>query len=302
MKVKENIMEIGRISSQIQAQKREQRKDAAATGITGAFWGAAAGVAAGNLRKPDVFEYSQTIDKIGKKELKTTQKSLRKIAAAMDDDKQLTKKQQKLLENLDMADLSAKEIRKSASLMGRNNDTTAILEHLENKITKLQNHIETLKNIDPNITPGSQMEKSLVNKFIQNNPNEFTVINDAKKPEIKSFGTIDDAVSFLQNRVNKYLDITEKTVKVREAKLAAGIEADGIIKETFADKKNAFRKFVVGEFKAAKAKKYAIWGALTAGIAAAAADFASNSRSKKVLVPVEKIVPVPVPVVVDSDD
>ena len=289
-------MNISGISTRIQAQKREQKKDAAAAGLTGAFWGGAAGIMAGNLKKPDIFEYSQTIDKIGKKELKNTQKSLRKIADAMDNNKELSKNQKNLLESLEMTDYSSKQVRKSASLMDRTNDTTAIVNRLEGKIEKFRNHIETLTNIDPNITPGSEMEKSLLNKFIQDNPNEFTVINDAKKAELKSFNNIEEAVSFLEGRTKKYLNILEKTVKVREANLAIGIDSANFIKETFNDKKNAFRNFIVDEFKASKAKKYAVWGALSAGVAAMAADFASNAHSKKIFVPVEKIVPMPVPV------
>lgn len=295
-------MEINRISARLQAQKREQKKDAAIAGVTGAFWGAAAGVAAGNFVKPDIFEYSQTIDKIGKRELKSTQKSLRKIAGAMEENKKLTEKQQNLLEVLDLADNNPKEIRKAASIIGRNNDTTAILNHLDNKIAKLESHIETLQKVDPNINPGSEMEKSLLSKFIQNNPNEFTVINDAKKAEIKSFKNIDEAIGFLKGRVDKYVELAGKTVKVREANLAGGVQTADFIKETFSDKKNEFRKFVVDEFKSSKAKKYALWGALGAGIAAAAADFASNARAKKVIVPVKTVVPVPVQVAVKAEN
>lgn len=201
-----------------------------------------------------------------------------------------------------MADNNPKEIRKAASIIGRNNDTTAILNHLDNKIAKLESHIETLQKVDPNINPGSEMEKSLLSKFIRNNPNEFTVINDAKKAEIKSFKNIDEAIGFLKGRVDKYVELAGKTVKVREANLAGGVQTADFIKETFSDKKNEFRKFVVDEFKSSKAKKYALWGALGAGIAAAAADFASNARAKKVIVPVKTVVPVPVQVAVKAEN
>lgn len=294
-------METNRISARIQAQKLEQKKDAAASGLTGAFYGAAAGVVAGNLRKPDIFEYTQTINKIGENDIKNKQKSLRKIAEAMDNGKKLSDAQKELLKTLDLADSSSNEIRKSASLLKRTNNTGAILNHLGDKIIKLQSHIETLNNIDPNITNDSPMAKSLLEMYVDKNKAEFTIINDSKKAEVKTFTSFDKAVEFLKKRVNKYIDLTEKTVKVREAQLAGQLQTGEFIGETFADKKDGFRKFVVNEFKSTKAKKYALWGALTAGVAAAAADFASNSRSKKVLVPVKTIVPVPVPVALNPE-
>lgn len=294
-------METNRISARIQAQKLEQKKDAAASGLTGAFYGAAAGVVAGNLRKPDIFEYTQTINKIGENDIKNKQKSLRKIAEAMDNGKKLSDAQKELLKTLDLADSSSNEIRKSASLLKRTNNTGAILNHLGDKIIKLESHIETLNNIDPNITNDSPMAKSLLEMYVDKNKAEFTIINDSKKAEVKTFTSFDKAVEFLKKRVNKYIDLTEKTVKVREAQLAGQLQTGEFIGETFADKKDGFRKFVVNEFKSTKAKKYALWGALTAGVAAAAADFASNSRSKKVLVPVKTIVPVPVPVALNPE-
>lgn len=304
-------MSIMPVSNTYPTVKSEQRRDAAVTGAAGALIGGSSAAIIGSLAKPDFVDFAKTADKMDNKYLQNEQKELRKIAKALEKDAKtkLSKEQKELLEYYELSGKSPKEIKITASQIGRRYHLDAMGERLDKSIEKTQKHLDTLKkyfeeNIDAAKYSSAFDEEFAktngaknINEYAKKHADVFRVIEDTK-PAVPKFKTVEDAVKFLETRTGKLKKFQTKLDNTINRVFNIELNNSAALREIFESKKGSTFDAVMNTFRNAKAKKYAGFGALFAGIAAGLTAYSNSGKVQTIEVakPVPVAVPVPVPV------
>lgn len=298
-------MSINPVSNTYINQRREQDSNSIITGAAGALIGGGAGALIGAAQKPDFVQFSDTAQKLMAKETKVDQKKLREIADVLkkDANAKLTDAQKGLLEFYELTEKSSNEIRNKAGAIGRAKDYEALAKRIDGKIGSAEGiignattEIKTLGEHNKAIDAAAAPE---LRAYCEKNATLF---------EGKVFTTKGKAMQFIKDKkaalekssaeatksLKKLNTFRAKIEKSLAHALSSSYDMALDLKNSFVSKKGSAYESVIAEFRNGKAKKYAAFGAVFAGLAAGFTAMTNSAKIKNVFVPV----PVPVPVAV----
>lgn len=288
-------MTINPITVSAPKDKNDYQNDVLTSTLGGAFIGGSAGAAIGLTRKPDIFEYTQTANRMINEESKADKKALNKIAKKLGENKnaELSKTEKELLKFYKLEGKTSKEVLNTARNFDKVIHADELLARAKRNIRATNKKIETLKTLAKDAIDGKTNSKESLAKFLETNKEDFKVV--VKKDGKLTFETkklnATEAIEFYQNRVKAFAQNRDRVLKMKnEINKNASIFSKQLVK-SFQAKESTIKDAITSGFKSAKGKKYAIFGALFAGVAAGWTALIQGDKIKHTFVPVPVIVP-----------